>query len=280
MTQIKTRQNEDMALNMQYVARCCYNKAEIYNIIAWCLCVISLLLIFIPESASVFATLLLPFAVDVLAYIMVIQFNKNVFRGSRIRASFDDYVFGFCDELCLSQDLREFVLKIITKDTKQAELQKKNTGCDHPAGVKDWYNTNSDETGLDAVFMCQKENVWWDKKMIVRKVVFLLIVTVVSVFALILPFALYDYTSIMRLLLSSALIFRLVERTIENIKYFKIGEKIDGKIELISKEIHKTHIEDLQQTINEKRALNVVGIDFIHKKCAKKLTEIFDKTKV
>ena len=174
MTQIKIRQNEDAALDVQYAARYYYNRAEIFNFLAWLFCMLSLLSVLIPHTASSAVVYGIPVIVDIVFALISMCFNKYVELGANIRAAFDDYVLGFTDKITMSQKLREYVLKAVEKNPIQAEIHKRNTGKDIPPGVRDWYNTNSEKDGIDAVFVCQKENVWWEKKMIVRKILFYL----------------------------------------------------------------------------------------------------------
>ena len=278
MTQIKERQNEDISLNTQYAARYYFNQAEIYNFVVWILCLVSLLSVTIPATAPNTIVYGFPLVVDLSATLGMILFNKYVNLGAQIRAAFDDYVLGFSDELLMKQSLKEYVLKAITKNPAQVQIQKKHTGNDTPPGVRDWYNVNSGKTDLEDVLSCQKENVWWEKKLLVRKMFFCSALTIACIGLFLLLKLLCDI-SLWRIILSSALLIRICERICENIRCFYISNKIDGQIELL--EVQKTteQLKLLQATINEKRSLKIVGINFIHKTIAAKLSNIYEKTK-
>lgn len=278
MKQIRERQNEDTSLNAQYAARYYFNKAEIFNFLAWSFCLLSLLSALIPQTASAVILYGIPFLTDSLAALMILLLNKCIALGAEIRSSFDDYVFGFTDKLNMSQTLREYIERAIEKDPIQVDSQKKNTGKDIPPGVRNWYNTNSEKNGIDAIFSCQKENAWWEKKLFLPKTIFLVLATLTYII-LLLMFRTVGNVSAFQIILSSALLLRTIERICENMKYFCIGNKIEGQIELL--EIQKTEeqLMKLQSTINEKRNLKIVGMNFIYKLFSNKLSDIYEKTK-
>lgn len=278
MTQIKTRQNEDSSLNAQYAARYYFNRAEVFNFLAWLFCLLSLFSVLIPQTTPGFIVYGIPLIVDVLAAIMVLLFNKCVTLGAQIRTAFDEYIFGFSDKLNISQTLKEYILKAIEKHPAQVEIQKKNTGKDTPPGVRDWYNTNSKRKDVDAIFSCQKENVWWEKKLVLQKIL-CYVFTIIFCIALFLILKAMGHISILQIVFSSALLLRMIERIYENIKSFRIGNKIDGQIELLETQKSKEQLLQLQSTINEKRNLKIVGINFIHKVFANRLSERYEKTK-
>lgn len=279
MTQIKTRQNEDLALNLQCVARHYFNKAEIFNFVAWCLCLLSFFSILIPKTAPNIIALGVPFVVDILVFVMVCFFNKSVSLAAQCRAVFDDYVLGFTDRLSMNQSLKECLLKVIEKHSVWITTQKKNTGKDNPPGVKEWYNTNPAKTDIDAIFMCQKENIWWDKKLVPWRIAFDTILALLCVAAFWVMISI-GYISAWQVILSSALFLRICERIYEKVKCLRIGNKIDGKIETLEVSKTKEQLLELQSTINEKRGLKIVGINFIHKAFAYKFSNIYDKSRV
>ena len=278
MTQIKVRQNEDSSLSTQYAAQYYFNRAEIYSFLAWFFCLLSLFCVMIPQTAPIVVMFGAPFLIDITAALMILAFNKNVALGARLRAAFDNYVFGFSDKLNMDQTLKEYVIKAIEKHPTQVEIQKKNTGTDSPPGVREWYNTNSKKTGIDAIFSCQKENVWWEKKLLFRRIIFYVFITIICIALLfILNFA--GNIHVLQIILSSALLIRTIERIYENVQYFRVGNKIDGQVELLEAQKTKEQLIQLQSTINEKRKLKITGVNFIHKFMANKLSVRYEKTK-
>lgn len=83
--------------------------------------------------------------------------------------------------------------------------------------------------------------------------------------------------SIWQVLLSSALVIRVLERIVINAKYIKISNEIDGIVKVLEFGKTQENIKKLQLMINQKRNLSVVGINFIHKSFAKKLSVLYDK---
>lgn len=47
---ITKRQNEDFSLKVQYAARVCFNKAELYNEWSWLACLVSAFSVLIPST--------------------------------------------------------------------------------------------------------------------------------------------------------------------------------------------------------------------------------------
>jgi len=276
VTRIKTRQNEDLALDLQCVARYYFNKAEILNFITWCLCILSFLSALIPETAPELVCVGVPFAFDVSAFILICCFNKSVSLGSEYRAIFDDYVFGFNDSVSLSQALKERIVKIKEKRAKWINIQKRNTGRDNPPGVRDWYDVDEREAEEDSILKCQTENGWWDRKLTPWRIgcEILIAAVYIVIFCLIIR---AGYLTLLQVILSSALFLRICERIYENLKYMRIGIKIDGKIEILEVSRTRQQLQNLQATINKKRRVKIVGINFIHIKFACKLSNLYNK---
>lgn len=274
MNIIKERQNENQLLSIQFVARYYYNRAEIYNLISWIFCLISFFSCVLPKTLPSVLLYGIPFLIEILAAVFCYLFSSSISLGSQLRAAFDDYVLGFSEKLNIKQELLEKAISVINKNKKQAEVQKRNTGKDNPPGVKDWYNTDSNETGISAIFLCQKENTWWDKKLTPWKILLNSIFIIGCILFLWLMVS-FKYISVCQIFLSAVLILRLIERVCVNISYYSVGKEIDG-IEKVLK-VSKTdeQISYLQSAINKKRSLNIVGINFIHKLLANKLSDIY-----
>ena len=81
-----------------------------------------------------------------------------------------------------------------------------------------------------------------------------------------------DFTKI--LLCSAGLLIKLVERVIDNKKYRVLSIEIDGSQQTL--EAHLTSVEQLQKLIHERQAVNILGINFLHKILANKLTKKYN----
>lgn len=274
MQQIRQRQNEEQLLSIQFVARYYYNKAEVYNFVSWVLCLLSFFFCLLPQTLPNMVLYGIPFLIEILAAVFCYLFSNSISLGSQLRATFDEYVLGFSEKLNIKQELLEKTISVIKKNQEQAEIQKKNTGKDNPPGVRDWYNTDSDETGISAIFVCQKENKWWDKKLTPWKILLNSIFIIVCILFLWLMVS-FKYISVCQIFLSAVLIFRLIERVCVNISYYNVGKEIDGIEKVLEVSKTEEQISYLQSAINNKRSLNIVGINFIHKLLANKLSDIY-----
>ncbi len=276
MSEIQKRQNESDSLDVQYVARFCFNRAEKQNRFIWYLCFLSLLFVLIPNSVSSVFTYGMPLIADIVAFVIVCLFNRNISSASKLREAFDNYVFGFTEKLFVDSALQERIIKVIEKNTIDATVQKRNTGNDNPPGVKNWYNTNSNTSGLDAIFICQKENQFWEKKLLPwRLSLNMIFIILCSTFFAIL--IINGCLSIWRILLSSSLILRACERIYENYKYQYIGNKIDGIVETLETGKTVDNIKVLQSVINDKRRTRIVGNNHIYRVLAIRFSNLYNR---
>lgn len=273
---IKKRQNESFMLKIQYAARYCYNMAEKQNYFAWLLCLISGLCIFFPDGLPMCISLGVPFVADIFAWVLMGFVNKNVQRAADLRKYFDAYSIGInairhSDEE--KRRLTELAEVIYTKNSRVAEIQMKNTGTDSPPGVQDWYVFSDQYNGLEAKFECQRQNTWWNEKLFrVRCIVthvFLGIIVVIF-------FVLAILNGVCKALLCSAGLFIwIAERVKCNWKYCVLSFEIKGAQQILEVNLTTKGIERLQEFIDDRRTVNIVGINMFYKKNARGLTHIY-----
>lgn len=75
------------------------------------------------------------------------------------------------------------------------------------------------------------------------------------------------------LLCSAGLLIKLIERVVDSRKYRVLSIKIDGAQQTLEAHLTIEGIEQLQTLIDERRATNILGINFLHKKFANRLTK-------
>ena len=63
-----------------------------------------------------------------------------------------------------------------------------------------------------------------------------------------------------------------------NIKYIQISLQIDGSKETIEIQPEEKYVEHLQSLIDERRGINVLELNSIHKKVAAKLSALYSKS--
>lgn len=271
MKKINQRQNEDLSLSVQFMARYYFNRAEILNIVCWVLCLLSFLCLLLPNELPQLLICVIPLIIDVSAGVLDYCFNQSINYGSKFREIFDNYVFGFSNNLELDEELKEKMIKASKKHAVNLSIQKKNTALDNPPGVRNWYKTDIDLTDYDAIFTCQKENKKWEKRLFIWSILFRIVLFIGFVLFLLIIVSLKNVT-LCQVILSSILLFRIFSRLWLNIKYFILNNSIDGVISTLEIEKSEKQIIYLQSKINEKRRMGVVGVNFIYKLLAKKIT--------
>lgn len=274
---IVERQNESFTLKVQYAARYCYNLAEKLNYFVWLFCLISVFSIFLPDRLPWQFSFVVPFVADIIAWALMTLVNKNVQKAANLRKYFDAYSMDIgIDQYSESEKrhLAQIAEKCYSKNPKNAEFQMSNTGTSISPGVHDWYTFSKQYADLEAKFECQRQNTWWDKKLfpikyVITYILFVIVVTIFIILALKSGF-------IKALLCSAGLIIKLFERIVDNRKYRDLSIKIDGAQQTLEAHLTIEGVEQLQILIDERRAVNVLGINLVHKKRANKLTKEYE----
>ena len=274
---IQERQNSEFALKVQYAARVCFNSAEKYNHLTWIACLASAFSVFFPSDWPVYIVNGIPGVADIMAFVFGRITSKKVSQASMLRKFFDSYALDIQADQFSEPELRvirEQTEKIYKKNPFDGTTQMTNTGSDLPPGVRDWYVFSKSYNGIDAQFECQRQNTWWNSKMVKARIIatILGLILISSIFL----FLLLDNSILNILLCSVGIIMRVCERAIENWKYFRISRLIEGAQQTI--EVHPTAegVEKLQSLIDERRSINVLEFGYFHKKLANKLSKLYE----
>lgn len=274
---IEKKQNEPVMLKIQYAARYCYNLAENQNYFVWLFFLISAFSIFLPDGLPGYLPFVAVFIADIIAGVLMNSVSENVQKAADLRRYFDAYSIDICIDQYFETEKRrltEIAEKCYSKCPENAELQMKNTGNDSPPGVHDWYMFSKEYEGLEAKFECQRQNTWWDKKLFsIKNVATFIALGIIVIIYLILA---TRNGFVKSLLCSAGLLIKLIERLIDNRKYRILSIKIDGAQQTLEAHLTIEGIEQLQALIDERRAINILGINFIHKMLANKLTKKYD----
>lgn len=177
---IKDRQNEEDILEFLYLARFSYNQATKCNFWILILTIISFILIML-------GIFWLQLVLLVIITILNIKKIKNIKIGADAKKYIDRTLFGLELKFDIGKKeyLKDKALKVIEKNKEDYELKKANNGYSNVRGIKDWYNVGNKE-GIDAIYQCQRENLYWDKKLVVIYAVVLVLLFIVSLIALLL----------------------------------------------------------------------------------------------
>ena len=274
-TAICARQNEEQMLCIQFAARKYYNRAELFDILIWATCFIAWLAILLPTD-SVWGTIVpcITTALDVAIFIFFWCLSKNVKRAASLRAYFDSYVLGIPRQQHSTSDrqnLVELALEAAEKHPLDYATQIANSGHDTPPGVRDWYEFSHACDGLSAVFICQKQNCWWTRKVSQAKRIVSVVTTIlfVALFCLV-AYAAWPQKSGLHIFLSVVgIVLKILERVVAKYNYHCISEQLTGATEAIENNLTVEGIESLQKLIDKRRSLPVLESNIIHKINAK-----------
>ncbi|WP_395013832.1 S-4TM family putative pore-forming effector [Robinsoniella peoriensis] len=278
MNSVSIKQNEEEMLKYQFAARVYYNRAELINFLIWVFCVISASCVFISVDALWFQGI--PLAADIIAAWLGIKLSRTLSNASLLRSYFDAYVLNIdidSFEDSTVRRIKEISTKIILSKCEDYREQIINTGNDVPPGVRDWYDIPASYSEKNAQFECQKQNCWWNKKMTHKR--FLLNILFAVFAALVVFFAVRNVSIgdsiIIGVFGSGAIIMRCIERFSANKQYHDLSQQIDGAVEALSESRDIKNIYRLQKLINKRRELPILEMNFIHKRIAKPLSEMY-----
>ena len=280
---ISEKQNEPRMLRYQYAARSFYNRAEIQNFFVWIFVLISWALIFIPINEKNETPLLcIAFFSDLIAAFFCSRVLYTVNIASSLRKYFDAYVFGFDLNRFSELEVRgfeELIIKIINTHQKSSRIQMMNTGRDKPPGVLDWYEIPTHLSEQDAIFECQKQNCWWNKKITIKRIAFSGVL-IISFFCITIGFFKITNTdlSVLKVALCSAgLVLKAGERIATNIRYYLLGLKIDHALETLEVSKNSKLLLHLQELIENRRTMPVLEINIVHRMLAEKLSVLYKR---
>lgn len=150
------------------------------------------------------------------------------------------------------------------------KLQTTHKGDDIIRGVRDWYTEYSSDDHYKVILNCQKENVWWNVKLVsyYKKIVIsfigisvLLVASFISYLAIKIDFA---WSLI---ILGSTIFIRSIEQMIAITIYTKAMEHASAKIELIEADSNNLNLESLlslQKDIEENRKSGFLVPSWVH----------------
>ncbi len=280
---IKDNQNKREILECQFAARKYYNKAE-GCLVAMLFCsVISTLFVVFPDPTNNVAKVVIvaiPLFLDLVSAIFLICTNQLVKNAALLRNYFDQTVLYFQGKEYSDEDLRqirELRSRMVSKYTEECKVQITHTSRSNPPGVKDWYEFSREYTDSDVVFECQRQNQWWNKNLLAKRMVCYAIVCGVVIVVSVSLISL-SCISVWRIIVSFlGIAISLIDRIFENFLYISLSKKIDNYIELISISKNDDQIKELQRKLEERRAMPVVEMNIIHKKSSKSLSERYEK---
>lgn len=276
--EILEKENQPTMLKIQYASKYYFNKAELESKIIRILEIVSILTVFLPNFVAFDLVTSIQIIIDLLIVNLTRYFNDSIKSASCLRNYFDSVVLDIHPQKYSESEVQKIHEKaeiIFSKKGNEALIQISNTGNDTPPGVKNWYDFTSDLTGLDAVFECQKQNIWWNEKMdedrIKKRNLFYIIF-----FVLLFLLSIQLENSLLHTFLSLAVV------VVNNFSYIQRNDQYREKsIEINTTknniELHPNihQIVELQRLINERRCLPILESNAYHNKNSAKLTQLY-----
>ena len=240
-------------------------------------CLVSFAVGILPAENTIFQVI--SFVADLLVALLLSGVSRAVKDAAEIRSIFDNEVLGLNENLTLSGRLKGRIYTVCQNHLKKYQTQTANSGRDNPPGVKDWYEFGEAKE-LNPILECQNQNAWWEKQLQRKKIIAYGIASVIIIIAMV---VLFRIVGIRNAILSSAgFLIMTVDRFVEHIRHYKCSLKLETTLENANdikdpQELKKLLLKT-QAYINERRSIPTVGINFLHRKNAKKLSEQYQAT--
>lgn len=268
--EINKKQNEEEMIQLLYYSRNLYNRSTQIFIFKIIVLIINIVLLFEQEN-NIFLSVLF----HVLFILLESVEQICVKNAARARNLFDIILFEF-ESVKYESKLKEKAYIFCRKHKEDYKIQKENVGTDDPPGLKNWYTQNNGKTKNEIIFKCQIENTKWDKKITNTDLVIFIVTLILVIF--IVGCKYYNRTLselILALLVGFELIYEIIKRVSLYIKYNKNLSNRELLIdEFSNSRISKKHLKSLQALIEERREMDLVPLNFIHRKVSNYMHEI------
>lgn len=267
------KQNGDQFIELLFLQRRSYNEAGNWNRSLWVIAILSAFIgsnsvLNLSDSMRVIFTSIL----ILLAWVAHNQLKKKIMIGAYTKELFDRSLYGQtikCRNWEIKPDeIRETAYNLRLKHSKDFNVALVNSGEDIPRGLKDWYTRSTKENHNETIFECQRENIWWDKKIATNyKIVVWLLGLVVIV-----GFLLANYNKSLldvglSIFANVALVLKLIDDCLIQKKFSNHHIKIEELIENINEKskLSKNDLEKMQERILIRRNMRYLPFDFLHK---------------
>lgn len=276
------RQNSDDMLRCQYAARYYFNRGEKILLAALILSVINVLFTSLPSSSNTYIQRIMQITSIVLGIFtafLYLWLDRMIHNAAELRNYFDETVLSI-NAHSFSYDkrtLRTLIDRAIYINEEEAQVQIKNNAYANPPGVKDWYEFAKEYQDEEVVFECQRQNQWWNNKMLYRRLaVSATCFSVLLISAIVL--CVYSKGSIFNIIFAFLVAIGVfIDRIIVNCKYISLSIKIDIFCESMKNDRTPQQIQQLQKLIANRRRIRVLEMSIIHKRKASVLSEKYKK---
>lgn len=264
------RQNNEDILDLLYSQKVSYDKAEIHNRIGWGMTALLMILtvgkLFISSWEQSFSVIELIIAVGIFA----VDYKTKILInwGAETKGLIDSILFDF--PIQNREKLIEYAIKIKNKNKDDYELKTTHRGDDNIRGVRDWYTEYSSNNHYKVILNCQKENVWWNEKLVnyYKKIIVIFIgISILLALVFISYFAIKIDFAWGLMILGSTILIRSIEQIMTIRTYIKAMEHAQAKVELIeadSNNLNMESLQSLQKNIEENRKSGFLVPSWVH----------------
>lgn len=167
MINIKDKQNSQEILDLLFLQRIYCEKIEYLTILIYILALMIPIIGFLTESCYYFIVINL-FLILLNNY-LIIQRKKTISIMVTIKEIIDRTLFGLNllnPQLeCSKETIEELLIKQKEKKSERYIKEISNSGVDTYRGVKDWYFYEDAPEDEKNILACQKQNVYFTKKL-------------------------------------------------------------------------------------------------------------------
>lgn len=271
--EINQKQNEDEMKELLYYSGRLYDIATRLYVLEMIVLTISIVIAILGKETAIingcfFVILLLIGCIE----------SKCVENAAQARNLFDALLFDFE----IKEDkikIQEKAYLLCKKNINDYNIKKNNTGTDTPPGYKNWYTKNNGKNKNEIIFKCQRENIKWDKTITkVDLIVFLLMLVIIVVVGAVKYYNETVKEVIGVIFVAINLIYEIIKRICLYISYNMNLKQKEYLLDSFSEnKITKQNIKMLQDLIEKRRHLNLVPLNFIHKKVTNLMHELISK---
>lgn len=279
------KQNEDQFIELLFLQRRSYNEAGNWNRSLWGIAILSAVIgsnsmFNLSDTLRLFVTSIMV----LFAWIAHNQLKKKIMLGAYTKELFDQSLYGQTIKSSnwevKPDEIREMAHRLRLKHSKDFNVSFANSGEDKPRGLRDWYTSSTKENRNESIFECQRENIWWDKKIATNyKVVIGLLALIVTV-----GFLLTNYNKSLldvglSIFANVSLVLKLIDDWLIQMKFSNHHIKIEELIEHISEKTKPSvkDLEKMQERILIRRKMRYLPFDFLHKMNRFKLHKLWRK---
>ena len=264
------RQNEEDILDLLYSQRVSYDQAEIYNRIGWGMTLLLAILaigeLFFPLWEQAFS--MIEIIVALLVFTVDYKTKTLINWGAETKGLIDSILFDF--PIQDKEKFIEYAIKIKNRNINDYRLQATHRGDENIRGIRDWYTEYNSDDHYKVILNCQKENIWWNVRLVnyYKNIIRILIgISVLFVFTFIFYFAIKIDLAWGLMILGSTILIRSIEQLMAVKTYTKAIDHAKAKVELIEADNNNLNMESLQslqKSIEENRKSGFLVPSWIH----------------